>query len=69
VSATKDLLSHYQHVIEDVQLITGDKGVFDVTVNGELIYSKKQEGRHAKPGEVLARFKQLLDPTVREYGT
>ena len=69
MSATKDLLSHYQHVIEDVQLITGDKGVFDVTVNGELIYSKKQEGRHAKPGEVLARFEQLLDPTVREYGT
>jgi selT/selW/selH-like putative selenoprotein len=69
VSATKDLLSHYQHVIEDVQLITGDKGVFDVTVDGDLIYSKKQTGRHAKPGEVLERFRARLDPSVREYGT
>jgi len=69
VSATKDLLSHYQHVIEDVQLITGSKGVFDVTVDGDLIYSKKTEGRHAAPGEVLERFKQSLDPSVREYGT
>ena len=69
MSATKDLLSHYQHVIENVQLITGDKGVFDVTVDGDLIYSKKQAGRHAKPGEVLERFKQRLDPSVRECGT
>jgi len=69
VSATKDLLSHYQHVIEDVQLITGDKGVFDVTVDGDLIYSKKQTGRHAQPGEVLERFRARLDPSVREYGT
>jgi selenoprotein W-related protein len=69
VSATKDLLSHYQHVIEDVRLITGDNGVFDVTVDGDVIYSKKTEGRHAQPGEVLERFKQRLDPSVREYGT
>ena len=69
MSATKDLLSHYQHVIEDVQLITGDKGVFDVTVDGDLIFSKKKTGRHAKPGEVLELFRAGLDPSVREYGT
>ena len=69
MSATKDLLFHYPHVIEDVQLITGSKGVFDVTVDGDLIYSKQAEGRHAEPGEVLKRFKQRLDPSVREYGT
>ena len=69
MSATNDLLSHYQHVIEDVQLITGDKGVFDVTVDGDLIYSKKQKGRHARPGEVLELFRARLDPSVREYGT
>ena len=69
MSATNDLLSHYQHVIEDVQLITGDKGVFDVTVDGDLIYSKKQKGRHARPGEVLELFRARLDPSVREYAT
>jgi hypothetical protein len=27
--------------------------VFEVFVDGELIFSKKQLGRHAEPGEVL----------------
>ena len=69
MSATKDLLSHYQHVIEEVRLVTGEKGVFDVRVDGELVYSKYATGRHAKPGEVLARFRECLEPGVREYGT
>lgn len=69
MSATKDLLFHYQHVIEELRLVTGSKGVFDVEVDGELIYSKHSEGRHAEPGEVLRRFRDLLGPEVREYGT
>ena len=69
MSATQDLLSHYQHVIEEVRLVTGDKGVFDVRVDGDLVYSKRAAGRHAKPGEVLQRFRERLEPGVREYGT
>jgi selenoprotein W-related protein len=69
VSAAQDLLGHYQHVIDELRLITGDKGVFDVRVDGELLFSKKEAGRHAKPGEVLARFREQIVPGVREYGT
>jgi predicted Rdx family selenoprotein len=69
VGATRDLLSHYQHVIEDLRLVTGSKGVFDVRVDGDLIYSKHAEGRHANPGEVLERFRARVGPKVREYGT
>lgn len=29
-------------------------GVFEVTVDGRRIFSKKSLGRHAAPGEVLA---------------
>ena len=28
-------------------------GVFEVTVDGDLIFSKKELGRHAKAGEVM----------------
>lgn len=28
-------------------------GVFDVTVDGALVFSKRQAGRHANPGEVV----------------
>ncbi len=65
---TEELLTTYQHVIDDLTLITGDKGVFDVKVDDELIYSRAQTGRHAEVGEVLAAMKALI-PDVRPYGT
>jgi selenoprotein W-related protein len=37
-----------------VRLIPGGGGVFEVRVDGELVFSKKALGRHAHPGEVLA---------------
>ena len=67
MSATSDLLSNYQHVIESLTLHTGTKGVYDVTVDGELIYSKGQTGRHAEPGEVLQLFTELVGD-IRRYG-
>lgn len=67
--ATADLLHNYQHVIDELRLVTGKSGVFDVVVNDELIFSKKAEGRHANDGEVLERFRARLDPDVRVYGS
>lgn len=69
MSAVSDLLANYQHVIEDLRIVTGGSGVFDVTVDGELLYSKKREGRHAHPGEVLERFTALVGPDVPRYGS
>jgi len=69
VRATADLLHNYQHVIDELRLVTGKSGVFDVVVNDELIFSKKAEGRHANDGEVLERFRAQLDPDVRVYGS
>jgi selenoprotein W-related protein len=34
------------------ELIASGDGVFEVMVNNELVYSKKETGRHADPGEV-----------------
>ncbi len=60
-------MSNYQHVIESFTLITGSKGTFVFTVNGEVLFSKKAIGRHAEPGEVLALFQQHLGPDVTPY--
>ena len=65
--AAHDLLHDYQHVIADLTLVTGSKGVFDVEVDGELLYSKHATGRHAEPGEVLARFCERIVPGVAVY--
>ena len=54
MSVTQELLTNHQHDIESLTLVTGSKGVFDVEVDGELIYSKAQTGRKPAPGDVLA---------------
>lgn len=69
MSATADLLSNYQHVIDELTLKMGGSGVFDVMVNDSLIYSKDETGRHAEPGEVLGLFKEVIGPDVPVYGT
>jgi selenoprotein W-related protein len=68
VSAADDLLSNYQHVIDELTLVTGTAGVFDVVVDDNLIYSKGQTGRHAIDGEVLERFTDLVGPSVSRFG-
>ena len=67
MSAARDLLNDYQHVIESLTLVTGSGGVFDVVVDGETLYSKKKVGRHAQPGEVLALFREQCAPDVTPY--
>lgn len=69
MSVTRDLLSNYQHMISELRVLTGGQGVFDVVVNGELLYSKGQTGRHAKDGEVLALFTELVGPGVARFGS
>ena len=54
-----------EYYIRSWQLVPGTGGVFDVTVNGELIFSKQQVGRHAEPGEVRTGILRVLD-TLRQ---
>jgi selenoprotein W-related protein len=67
VRAVGDLLHDYQHVIESVTLVTGSKGVFDVVVDDEVLYSKRATGRHAEPGEVLQLFRERYVPDLEPY--
>ena len=48
-----ELLQNLEPETRSVQLIPSDGGRFEVTVNGTLLYSKLQTGRHAEPREVL----------------
>ena len=51
-------------IIEDIQLIPADKGRFEVTLDGGLIFSKAELGRHAEPGEVAALARQKMGPEI-----
>jgi len=45
--------------VADVELIRSGGGRFEVVVNGRLIYSKAETGRHAEPGEVVAAIQSF----------
>jgi selenoprotein W-related protein len=51
------LLEEFEHQISELIVIPSRGGVFEVIVDGELVYSKKQTGRHAEYEEVLATIR------------
>ncbi len=68
MSTASDLLQNYQHIVKSLTFTTGSKGIFDVTVDGELLYSKAVTGRHAESGEVLQLFTEKYGQGVIRYG-
>ena len=67
MSAISDLIRDYQHIIADLTLVMGEKGVFNVEVDGHLLFSKYSVDRHAEPGEVLRLFKEFVGADVPVY--
>jgi len=41
----------------EAELVPGKNGIFDVIVDGELVFSKYQTGRFPEPGEVVEKLK------------
>lgn len=62
-------MKNYQHIISELKLVMGDKGIFDVEVDGEMLYSKTVTDRKPDEGEVLGLFEKLVGPDVKRYGT
>jgi selenoprotein W-related protein len=46
--------------IETLKIIPSGGGKFEVTVNGDLVYSKLATGRHANRGEVRGLIKDKI---------
>jgi len=53
------LQDHFTEV-ESFRLIPSDGGRFEFSVDGELLYSKKDLKRHAEEGEIKALFEAYL---------
>jgi len=55
-----DLLTKFEEQLEAVRVIPSKGGVFEVTFDGELIFSKKALHRHAEPGEIARLVAEKL---------
>jgi selenoprotein W-related protein len=55
-----ELIKNYEHVIEAITVVPSDGGRFEVTVNGQLLFSKLELHRHAEPGEITGLVRKLV---------
>ena len=61
MSLSGDLVREFEQEIQSLELLPSDGGRFEVRVNGDLVFSKKQLGRHAEPGEVAGIVRKLVE--------
>lgn len=47
-------------MVESITLVPSEGGRFEVTVNGELIFSKLKTKQHAQPGEVVGLVNKMV---------
>lgn len=64
MSLASEVLSRWAPIMRAVELESGSNGRFEVSLDGELVFSKKSAGRFPKPGEVAALFEQKLGPAL-----
>lgn len=64
VGLTDELLTGWAPIIKTIDLIPSSKGRFEVTLDGDLIFSKASLGRHAQPGEIVKIVRERIGPEI-----
>jgi selenoprotein W-related protein len=59
---TDEVLEGWGPYVTSLELVPSSGGVFEVALDGELVFSKAALGRHAEPGEVIALLRDKLGP-------
>jgi selenoprotein W-related protein len=54
------VLEEFEHQLDEVVLIPSRGGVFEVMLGDELLFSKKETGRHAEFDDVLKSLRTRL---------
>lgn len=58
----QELLTTFESELGEVALIPGSGGIFDVRVDGELLWSRKDEGRFPEAKELKQRLRDRVAP-------
>ncbi len=64
VGLADELLSGWSPIIRTLDLVPADKGRFELTIDGELVFSKAELGRHAEPGEIVAIARRVMGDEI-----
>ena len=58
----QELLTTFMDDLGGVTLVPGKGGIFEVRINGELVWSRKEEGRYPDPKELKQRVRDIIAP-------
>lgn len=58
----QELLTTFALDLGEVALRPGRGGVFEVRLDGELLFSRKDAGRHAEPSEIKRAIRDRIAP-------
>jgi hypothetical protein len=55
------LLEDHEGDLTAIEVVTGANGIFDVHLDGELVFTKSMLGRYPEPGEVVPLVQAQLN--------
>jgi selT/selW/selH-like putative selenoprotein len=64
VSLATEILGRWAPIMRTVALRSGDKGRFEVMLDGSLVFSKAESHRFPEPGEVARKLEAKLGPPL-----
>ncbi len=64
VRVTAEILERWAPILAGLELKSGTRGVFRVTVDGELVFDKNAVGRKPQPGEIPELLEARLWPPL-----
>ncbi len=64
MSLANELLSRWAPIMRAVELQSGSSGRYEISLDGELVFSKEALGRFPRPGEVAGLFEKKLGPAL-----
>jgi selenoprotein W-related protein len=62
ISLVEELMAdhYFRFDVEEISLIPKSGGIFEVTVDDKLIYSKKQTGEFPETEEIVGKIRDIL---------
>jgi len=54
------ILEEWEEQVDSVEIVPGANGIFDVHLNGELVFTKSMLGRYPQPDEVVPLIRERL---------
>ena len=54
------ILEEWEEELEGVELVTGAGGIFDVHLDGELVFEKSMLGRYPDPDDVVPLLRERI---------